>query len=419
MVLDFRSFHRIDEKENPSEGAVDQILNLFFQAYGSIVSKIDNYPDLAKDLTEVAKEKVSDKIGQAMLNAITKVADKVKPEYKEAADQMIVAGKKIKEAFESVIKTDEGKKELEKIKDNIYERIIGYLDSLKKVTQEAPEKPEAQSETEGVSEKNWYNQDLDLNFILEKNTFTEERSEILTDIAPQLSLAKDLAKNPATQNLGTTYKKLASDLEKLQTELSSENEASWKKMKRRERKERLDQIRDEIKGIKDQLVSVSLEGIKSLGIDRNVFSKIKEASDLITGSLKLIDAVDKATKEEDERKAKDAETEEEKPEEEETFTEIQSGTIKSQNLQKKGPNFEEIKKNQELINSFLPDKEKIKADGLYGKNTENAIKKIASIYSGLAPDLLKDVDGKSMTPEFQKFLSRMEKNKDKVQELFK
>jgi len=61
-VLDFRSYHRINEDdstekgETKTSGAVDQILNLFFQAYGGLVTKIGNYQDAAKDLTGVAKE---------------------------------------------------------------------------------------------------------------------------------------------------------------------------------------------------------------------------------------------------------------------------------------------------------------------------------------------------------------------------
>jgi len=66
----------------------------------------------------------------------------------------------------------------------------------------------------------------------------------------------------------------------------------------------------------------------------------------------------------------------------------------------------------------MGDKKKIKADGLYGKGTEAAIKSIASRFEALVPDL-KGLDGKSMTPEFLKFIEKYEENKDKVADLFK
>jgi peptidoglycan hydrolase-like protein with peptidoglycan-binding domain len=109
---------------------------------------------------------------------------------------------------------------------------------------------------------------------------------------------------------------------------------------------------------------------------------------------------------------------EDKKEDEKSFEEIKSGNVDKENLTKKGKNLEAIKGYQEKINQLLGDKEKIKADGLYGKGTEGAVKAIASKFSSLVPDL-KDVDGKSMTPAFLKFIDKYEANKDKVAELFK
>jgi len=449
-VLDFRSYHRINEDdstekgETKTSGAVDQILNLFFQAYGGLVTKIGDYKDAANDLTGVAKEADPAKKGQAMLDVLTKVAGKVDPKYKEAANQLIVAAKRIKEAYDSAIQTDEGKKALDKIKDDIYDRIIGFLDSLKAAAKSAP-KVEAKKE-DAKKENSDDDDDDDTSYedetgskvastmeswveedhlhLFEKNTFTDDRDEIIKDITPQITLAKDLSKNPASPDLGAKYKSIASSLEKLQSELSQGNEEAWKKMKRRERKERIAAIQDEVKKYKEELVTVSMNAVKNLGIDKNVFAKISQAMELIKGSIDLMDKVDKA---EMEKAKKDEEEEAKKKEDEEaaeskdteTFDEIKSGSSDGKNLQKKGPNFDKIKAAQEKINTLLPEKEKIKADGLYGTNTEKAIVKIASMFKPLAPDLLANADGKSLTPEFQQFLSKLEKNKDKIAGLFK
>jgi len=441
-VLDFRSYHRINEDDTTEEkgtktsGAVDQILNLFFQAYGGLVTKIGNYQDAAKDLTGVAKESDPAKKGQAMLDVLTKVAGKVDPKYKEAANQLIVAAKRIKEAYDSAIQTDEGKKALDKIKDDIYDRIIGFLDSLKAAAKSAPKveakKEDAKKDSDdddvtygdeiGSTMESWVEEDH--LHLFEKNTFTDDRDDIIKDITPQITLAKDLSKNPASPDLGAKYKSIASSLEKLQSELSQGNEEAWKKMKRRERKERIAAIQDEVKKYKEELVTVSMNAVKNLGIDKNVFAKISQAMELIKGSIDLMDKVDKA---EMEKAKKDEEEEAKKKEDEEaaeskdteTFDEIKSGSSDGKNLQKKGPNFDKIKAAQEKINTLLPEKEKIKADGLYGTNTEKAIVKVASMFKSLAPDLLSKTDGKSLTPEFQQFLSKLEKNKDKIAGLFK
>jgi hypothetical protein len=67
---------------------------------------------------------------------------------------------------------------------------------------------------------------------------------------------------------------------------------------------------------------------------------------------------------------------------------------------------------------LLSDDAQIKDDGLYGGNTEEAIKKVALQYSLIAPEI-KGLDGKKMTPAFLKFLDNFEKNKEKIAALFK
>ena len=126
--------------------------------------------------------------------------------------------------------------------------------------------------------------------------------------------------------------------------------------------------------------------------------------------------VDKAGEKEEGKKGEEKKEEEKK--DEKKYDEIKSGNVEKDNLSKKGKNFEAIKKSQEKLNQFLDTKEKIKADGLYGKGTEEAIKKVASKFSSIIPEF-KDLDGKSLTPEFLKFLDKYEENKTKISDLFK
>jgi peptidoglycan hydrolase-like protein with peptidoglycan-binding domain len=144
--------------------------------------------------------------------------------------------------------------------------------------------------------------------------------------------------------------------------------------------------------------------------------------DLINKALETLNQKEEVVIAKEAGKEEDAKKEEEKKddkkEDEKSYEEIKSGNVDKQNLTKKGKNLEAIKGYQEKINQLLGDKEKIKADGLYGKGTEAAVKAIASKFGSLVPDL-KGLDGKSMTPGFLKFIDKYEKNKDKVAELFK
>ena len=102
--------------------------------------------------------------------------------------------------------------------------------------------------------------------------------------------------------------------------------------------------------------------------------------------------------------------EEKKPEaegkKESDYSEIKSGKEEVENLKKKGKNLSKIKDLQTKLNEFLPKEKQIIADGLYGKNTEDAIKAVASILS-LVDSGLKGTDGKRMSPKFQYVLDKV------------
>ena len=63
-------------------------------------------------------------------------AIRVDPKYKESATEMVVAVKKLKEAYDTLLKTDE--KAADKIKDTIYKKAIAYISQLGQTAKEAP-----------------------------------------------------------------------------------------------------------------------------------------------------------------------------------------------------------------------------------------------------------------------------------------
>jgi hypothetical protein len=406
-VLDYRSYHKLNEADEAgSISAADQMIDLFMQAYGALVTKIGDYKEAGKDLTAVAD---SDNKGQGMLDAINKIAGKVDPKYKEAATAMVVAGKKLKDAYDTLLKSDE--KAADKIKDTIYKKTIAYISQLGQTAKEAP-KVEKQ---EGKDNNSLETEEQDHLYLFEKNTYTDEREEIVKKITPIYSQVVYLAKNSPVESLKGECVTIAKELKGYYDLLSNEKE--WENMKRRERKDKLEEIIGKVNEVPARMNEIQGKALIKLGIDSKVQAAIKTAMDLINKAIETLNVKEEVVIAKEAGK-EEGKKEEEKKSEEKSYEEVKSGNVDKDNLSKKGKNFETIKKYQEKLNTLLGDKEKIKADGLYGKGTEGAIQSVASKFGALIPEL-KGLDGKSMTPAFLKFLDKYEENKDKVAGLFK
>jgi len=413
-VLDYRSYHKLNEADEAgSISAADQMIDLFMQAYGALVTKIGDYKDAGKDLTAVAD---ADNKGQGMLDAINKIAGKVDPKYKESATEMVVAVKKLKEAYDTLLKTDE--KAADKIKDTIYKKAIAYISQLGQTAKEAPkiEKKDGKDNNSLETEEQGHLH------LFEKNTYIDEREELVKKITPVYSQVVYLAKNSPDETLKGECVKIGKELKGYYDLLSDEK--AWEDMKRKERKNKLEEILGKVNEIPARMNDIQGKALVKLGIDVKVQGSIKSAMDLINKAIETLNKqeevaiVKDAGKEEDAKKEEEEKKEDEKKGDDKKYDELKSGNADKENLTKKGKNFEAIKKYQEKLNTLLGDKEKIKADGLYGKGTEGAIKSISSKFSSLIPEI-KDLDGKSMTPAFLKFLDKYEENKDKVAALFK
>ena len=259
-------------------------------------------------------------------------------------------------------------------------------------------------------------------YLFEKNTFTDEREELVRKITPILSQVLYLAENSPVESLKGECVTIAKELKAHYDLLSNEEE--WEGMKRRERKDKLEEILGKVNEVPARMNEIQSKALIKLGIDSKVQGAIKTAMDLINKAIETLNVKEEvviakeAGKEEDAKKEEEKKKEDAKKGDDKSYEEVKSGNVDKENLTKKGKNFESIKKYQEKLNALLGDKEKIKADGLYGKGTEAAVQAIASKFSSLIPEL-KGLDGKSMTPSLLKFLDKYEKNKDKVAALFK
>ena len=414
-VLDFASYHRLnEEEESKSISAVDQLIDLFFQAYGSLVTKIGDYKEAGKDLTGVAK---ADDKGKAMVDAINKIAQKVDPKYTEAATAMVVAAKKIKDGYEALLKTPDGQKELENIKDKVYDKIISYLETLAKSSKEAPkvEAPEKKEESENYSEE------LGHNYLFEKNTFVDERNELVKKITPLYSQVVYLGKNSTIASVKSECTKMAKELKSYYDLLN--NEGEWASMKRKERKDKLEEILNKINEVPPKLNEVTTQALVKIGIDGKVQEIIKSATELIAKALETLNKQEEEQIQQTDDEKEDDKKEDDKKEDDVKYEEIKSGNVEKSNISKdpaKNKNMEKIKQYQEKMNEILPtnskgEKMSIKADGQYGNDTEKAIIKISNLFGDVVPEI-KGLDGKSMTPDFIKFINKYDK--DKISKMF-
>jgi|694.fasta_scaffold05811_6 hypothetical protein len=437
-VLNFESYHKIFEADeaNVSASAAEQIVGLFYQAYGSMVTKIGDYKDAIDDLLQVAEEKDATKKGDVMESVLKKVVAKINPEYKSVGNTVLEAGKKLKDAYTTLLETEEGKKSTEEINKVIYRKILEFQKGLQTASKEMPKvevKPIEPIKTEGKegkdnnSENYEYFEDDINEGLFSKNTFGEERNTIISSLVIFYSDMVAQAKNGATDAIKSKAQEVANNLKKLNDTLGDEK--AWEDMKRRERKDKLEEIPATIAGYKEDFNKTLMAESTKMGIDKKVSAAISEVIKLLDGVAATVAEVDKKVAEasvvKSEEKEKEVKAEEEKKDGDKkddttSYIEIASGNIKKHNLSKKGPNLDKIKKFQENYVALKLSPE-IKADGLYGKNTEAAILKAAQMLDGLTgSDLAKATDGgKKMTSEVQAGLQKFLDNKDKIKDLIK
>lgn len=417
-VLSFSNYHKLNEADevNKSASAAEQIVDLFFQAYGALVTKIGDYKDAISDLLSVAEEKDAAKKGEIMDSILKKVVSKIDPTYKEVGGDIAQAGKNIKDVYATLLDTEEGKKSLEEINKAIYRKIIEKQKGLETSSKELKPNEEKVEKDNNSYDANY----SDADHIFEKNTFVDERNVLISKIKPFYAESVQQAKNAVSTNLKSKSVETAKKLKTMYDLLS--DEAKWESMKRRNRKSELERINTEMDALNNEMNDVRKSELLKIGIDKKVSDGISGIIELINSAIGKISEIDskkietgelvKDDKKDDEAKKDVAKKDEAKPEE------ISSGNVDKKNLTKKGPNLDKIKSFQEKYNTLFPDNA-INADGLYGKNTETSVVKVAKLIGGLiGDDLEKATDGgKKLTPELQSAINKFDANKDKIKEL--
>ena len=409
-ILDFKTFQRIFEAdETPKEGVsaiAPLILSLYFQIYGELASKVEGYKDAVNDLQSIRKAKVEDRPG-VIEGIAKKIAALVKdPAIKAELEASILpAVKVLGEAYTNLL-TNASEQDKADIQEVFAAGVVDYQNSLIQAVK-------------SVNESYFIERDP----ILEKNTFKDDRSDLIRDLNTLEGGINMVLLNPPTERIKGAMSGLAGQVKELKKELS--DDAKWEGMKRRDRKNRLEEIPPLIAKVKeDQQKAISDEVLKS-GIEKTVLAKIQDAQAKIkTGTEKIGAIVQKnieTKKSEDSKKATEEEAKalndfKKASLKLEDYKEIVTGKKEVGNLQKKGKNLKTIQKIQELLNNYL--EKPIKADGLYGGGTEIAIADVSKALSLIEPEVKSD--GKVMSPLLQAMLMKIEEKggKEKVKQVF-
>ena len=416
-VLDFRNYFQINEddaasKPSPAENAVDQIVNNFFMGYTLAIGIMDEYKGVKSDFDKIMNADGKDK-GNAMKDILISLAKEAKKYGNEVVTGITDMGQDISDAFELAIGTDEGKKSLVKIDKSIYTKVSDYQQKLIDQYKNSPK-------LEVAKDNNSYQME-EQGHLFEKNLFVDERDSLISQINPKKAQVDDMIKHAAPE-FKSRYQEISN---KYQSDLDNlHKDEFWSGMKRRGRKDELEKIAGNINQNVEDYNTISSDIVKKLGIDTQVTDKLKDFSNNL---LKVSDLIQKAKdleaknkseedKKTDEKKADEAKANAEKN----TFVEIKSGTVDKANIAKGNANSDKIKEAQTIMNTMLSKENQIVADGQYGKKTESAIRTISTIFKPVLPDLFQNIDGKSLTPEFRKFLDTMNKpeTKDKLKTIF-
>ena len=412
-ILDFKTFQRIFEADEPAKEGVSAIaplvLSLYFQAYGELASKVEGYKDVVKDLQSIMKAEV-DKKPEVIEAIAKKIAALVKDAdiKKELEASIVPAVTVLGEAYKELLKTasDEDKK---KMQEAFADGVLDYQNSLIQAVK-------------SVNESYFIERDP----ILEKNTFKDDRSDLIRDLNTLESGINMVLLNPPTERIKGAMSGLAGQVKELKKELT--DDAKWEAMSRKDRKNRVKEIPQLIAKIKeDQSKAISDEVVKS-GIEKTVLTKIQSAQAKLKEGTEKIGAIvqknietakaegEKKTAEEKAKEMKELEDFKKASLKLDDYKEIVTGKKEVGNLQKKGKNLKTIQKIQELLNNYL--EKPIKADGLYGEGTEKAIAEVSKALSLIEPEVKSD--GKVMTPLLQAMLMKIEEKggKEKVKQAF-
>jgi hypothetical protein len=302
-VLNFRQFRGIfeDDKETSEQGsqlkAIDLVINIFFEIYGTIVTRIGGYNDAIKDYQVIADSE-NEKRGDLMIQAINKISDlalKKNPDLKDSISEYKKSMELLKQAYDKILAEDKG--QLLNIKKKIKDMIISYLENLVSNVK-STKLPELEKKNESLE----YLGDL----LLEKDLYQKERITVIKSIIPLRAKSADLSAKsifPEIKNAAKTALKKYDDIIK-----SLQDDSSFEKKKRTERSEEVQNSRFSAISIENELNDTLSKVAIKYGVAKEIDGLIKKSLTSLNAANTTLQEIEKKKSQEEEKtKVEDSE----------------------------------------------------------------------------------------------------------------
>ena len=397
-VLNFRQFSGIfEDDEAPAEGvqmkSIDVVMNIFFQIYGIIVVRINEYKDAVADYQAISNSE-NDKRGELMIQTINKISDLVikrTPELKSTIDEYKKSMGFLIQAYNKILAEDKG--QLLNIKKKIKDMIISYLDNLVSNVKNT-KVPELEKKNESLE----YIGDL----LLEKDLYQKERIRVIKRLIPLRAKTAELS----TKSIFAEMKSAAKSALKKYDDIikTLQDDSGFEKKKRTERAEEVQNSRFAIISIENELNDALSKIAIKYGVAKEIDDILKKSlASLSSANTSLEEVEKKQSLEAEKTKVEDSESE--TKEENKEYKEIKEGD--------KDP--EAVKSIKKKLNSVLPKGTVLEDTGDYDKKLKESLVTAIGIMKSIGildPNYKEDTT--KITLDFQKKLDEYIKEVEQI-----
>ena len=397
-VLNFRQFSGIfEDDETSAEGvqmkSIDVVINIFFEIYGVIVARINQYKDAVADYQAISNSE-NDKRGELMVQTINKISDLVikrTPELKSSMDEYKKSMEFLKQAYDKILAEDKG--QLLNIKKKIKDMIISYLDNLISNVKNT-KIPELENKNESLE----YIGDL----LLEKDLYQKERIIVIKRLIPLRAKTAELS----TKSIFAEMKSAAKSALKKYDDIIKilQDDSGFEKKKRTERAEEVQNSRFAIISIENELNDALSKIAIKYGVAKEIDDILKKSlASLSSANTSLEEVEKKQSLEAEKTKVEDSESE--TKEENKEYKEIKEGD--------KDP--EAVKSIKKKLNSVLPKGTVLEDTGDYDKKLKESLVTTIRLMKSLGildPSYKEDTS--KITLDFQKKLDEYIKEVEQI-----
>ena len=397
-VLNFRQFSGIfEDDETSAEGvqmkSIDVVMNIFFQIYGIIVVRINEYKDAVADYQAISNSE-NDKRGELMIQTINKISDLVikrTPELKSTIDEYKKSMGFLIQAYNKILAEDKG--QLLNIKKKIKDMIISYLDNLVSNVKNT-KVPELEKKNESLE----YIGDL----LLEKDLYQKERIRVIKRLIPLRAKTAELS----TKSIFAEMKSAAKSALKKYDDIikTLQDDSGFEKKKRTERAEEVQNSRFAIISIENELNDALSKIAIKYGVAKEIDDILKKSlASLSSANTSLEEVEKKQSLEAEKTKVEDSESE--TKEENKEYKEIKEGD--------KDP--EAVKSIKKKLNSVLPKGTVLEDTGDYDKKLKESLVTAIGIMKSIGildPNYKEDTT--KITLDFQKKLDEYIKEVEQI-----